>query len=255
MVPASAADANNADTTTTFFGPGSSFSSQRPRALQQHAPDAAALCPAAAGTDAAATPTDGARRALQGEEDGGQEGAFILELDDFGDQALLEALVEKVLRGEQALDTADGVPVRALVCSAATAAGSMEAVNDDESPAVVVPDSSGSDAATDDASAGDGGDGGGSSTPSDDSSGSSSSSSSKPKARTTKRPRAVSAPVAGGIAAAVVGTLLFALLVGLRGQLRRQRRRSVGMKVSQAGANTVLPVPAGADSPPPPPSY
>ena len=193
---------------------------------------------------------------MQEEGDGG-ETFFILELDDFGDQALLEALVEKVLRGEEALDTADGVPVRALVCSAATAAGSMEAVHDDESPAVVVPDGSGGDAATDDASAvdGDGGDGGGgSSTPSDADSGSSTTSNSnEPKARTAKRPRAVSAPVAGGIAAAGIGTLLFALLVGLRGQLRRKRRRSVGMKVSQAGANTVLP--AGAGSPPPPPSY
>lgn len=221
---------------------------------QQEASDGslgpAALCPAAD------TNTTAARALQEGEDEGSN---FILELDDFADQALVEALVEKVLRGEEALETADGVPVRALVCSAATASGNMEVAEDgegagvDDGLPVVGPDGSGG---------GVGGDGditidAGPQPPlvdadnasADGSSSSSSSSSTPPKPRTTKRPRAVSAPVAGGIAAAVIGTFIFAVVVGLRGQLRRRwLARPTGMKVSQAGTNVVSTV---SSSPPP----
>lgn len=166
----------------------------------------------------------------EGEE--AEEERVVLELDDFSDQALVEALMARMLRGEEELTTEDGVAVRALVCSMATTTGTttLDALDDD---AAALDDDKG--VAADEPMI-----------PTNDSS----SNGPIPRAR---RPGAVSVPVAGGIAAAVLGTIIFAVLVGLRGQLRRcwlaRPGRTQGMKVSQAGANTVATVPAS------PPSY
>jgi hypothetical protein len=175
----------------------------------------------------------------------------VLEIDDYGDQAFVESLLARVIRGEEELTTEDGVPVRALLCSAVYTSGTtVMSLADDDVDGLLDDDNSGSS---------DGSDGSGSGA---DNVVPSAVTSGKPR---RGRMRAVTGGVASGIAAAVMGTLLFGLIVVFRGQLRRRWRGQRGGKVLQAGTNVVStvaaassplspPEPSSAAAPPPPPS-
>ncbi len=202
-----------------------------------------ALCVGNATTAAAGGSNDDDEGGGSGEE---ADAEVVLELDNYGDLALVELLLGRVIRGEEQLTTEDGVPVQALLCSAAYTSGTAAMSLDDDDAAA--------DGGYDDD---DKGNNGGNSTDADV----------MPNTATNAKPRrgrmrAMTGRVAGGIAAAVVGTLLVGLIVVFRGQLRRRGRGRGrrGGKVLQAGANVVGTVAASSLSPPPPsatapPSY
>lgn len=187
----------------------------------------AALC-SSNGTDADAHAREGSGG---GDDEDAQEASVVLEFANFADRVLVEQLLARVLVGEEELTTEDGVPVRAVVCSAATTEGIAMAVADDD-------DAVGEEIVLDDDKSSDGGangGGGGVVVVEPDTGTETNGGSGRASGPTVRSHWVASSSFIGGIIAAVVlGLLAFVLLVGLR------RRRRMGiMRVKHAEANVV----------------